>query len=315
MAFRDSIKASKDSSDKNSKFTLEPLNGYAWLKGCQTSKSPFFSVVGFVTQCVLTVGGARRSDRVPLVLCISKSNGSEELGPRRSMQMISITGVGDADFQHAFTAVKLISDFLCGAGSNIEVLPSAVALGGTCGGITANTRVMTPAQHNIFDVAEIPSQLDVHGQVRHWSTDSAARVVYTVDNEVDVMNMIGIEGDSSDWQFDSGIPRSSIQRGNLVEILVSFRVAPFARGVCQVQCHLDRVIKIGSEATSDLSHLDEQAAAIKGANVGQQKMGKQSLPVPFQRVNRQRREDTHMEVDNLTSNVQDLEVGSSGKGY
>jgi hypothetical protein len=38
--------------------------------------------------------------------------------------------------------------------------------------------------------------LDVHGQVRHWSTDSAARVVYTVDNEVDVMNMVGIEGDS-----------------------------------------------------------------------------------------------------------------------
>ncbi|KAJ7303421.1 hypothetical protein DFH08DRAFT_825879 [Mycena albidolilacea] len=175
------------------------------------------------------------------------------------LKKISITGVGDADFQHAFMAVKLISDFLRGAGSNIEVLPSAVALGGTCSAITANTRVMTPAHHNIFDVVEIPSQLDVHGQVRHWSTNSAARVVYTVDNEVDVMNMVGIEDDSSDWQFDSGISRSSIQCGNLVEILVSFRVAPFARGVCKVQCHLDRVIKISSEATSDkASKADKQ---------------------------------------------------------
>jgi hypothetical protein len=54
----------------------------------------------------------------------------------------------------------------------------------------------------------------------------------------------------SAWQFDNNISRSMIQPGNLVEILVSFRVAPFAKGVKKVQCHLHRVLKISSEATS-----------------------------------------------------------------
>jgi hypothetical protein len=59
----------------------------------------------------------------------------------------------------------------------------------------------------------------------------------------------------STWEFQNNVSRSMIQPGNLVEIIVSFRFAPFAKGVEKVQCHLHRVLKISSEATSVRSYV------------------------------------------------------------
>jgi hypothetical protein len=74
--------------------------------------------------------------------------------------------------------------------------------------------------------------------------------VYTADNDIEVMNLIGLENDSerahhylwltyslmylSTWEFQNNVSRLMIQPGNLVEIIVSFHVAPFAKGVKKV---------------------------------------------------------------------------------
>ncbi|KAJ7839378.1 hypothetical protein B0H14DRAFT_2588046 [Mycena olivaceomarginata] len=122
------------------------------------------------------------------------------------------------------------------------------------------------------------------------------------DNEVEVVNLIGIDEDSSAWKSEVNVPRSSIQPGNLVEMLVSFRIAPFARSVQKVQCHLHRVFKY-------LRRLDEQAAAMKsmhdteGEQLQKPQLGKRNLPAPFGRVNR-----ACMEVDELSHDVEKLGV-------
>jgi hypothetical protein len=38
----------------------------------------------------------------------------------------------------------------------------------------------------------------------------------------------------STWEFQNNVSRLMIQPGNLVEIIVSFHVAPFAKGVKKV---------------------------------------------------------------------------------
>jgi hypothetical protein len=114
------------------------------------------------------------------------------------MQSITITGLNDTVFRDTVNAVNLVSDFMLGSGPNITPLPSSVTLGGLCGGITATTRVMTPAEHNIFSVVDIPTQLDVQGYVKAWASGGVGRerFVYTADNNIEVMNLIGLENDS-----------------------------------------------------------------------------------------------------------------------
>jgi hypothetical protein len=57
---------------------------------------------------------------------------------------------------------------------------------------------MTPAEHNIFSVVDIPAQLDVQGYVKAWANcgDGRERFVYTVDNDIKVMNLVVLENDS-----------------------------------------------------------------------------------------------------------------------
>ncbi|KAJ7800869.1 hypothetical protein B0H14DRAFT_2615828 [Mycena olivaceomarginata] len=64
----------------------------------------------------------------------------------------------------------------------------------TCGGIPAMARVMTPAEHTIFE-----------------------RVGYAADNDIEVMNVIGLENDSD--------PEISLR------LLSHFVLQPFAKGV------------------------------------------------------------------------------------
>ncbi|KAJ7871964.1 hypothetical protein B0H14DRAFT_3567228 [Mycena olivaceomarginata] len=141
-----------------------------------------FNITGFVTDCCLTVDGVQ----------------SSRAGPRCSMQSITVTGLNDTVFRDAVNAANLVSDFMLGAGPHITPLPSVVTLGGLCGGITAMARVMTPAEHNIFEVVDIPAQLDVEGYAKNWVNggDGNQRFVYTADNDIEVMNLIGLENDS-----------------------------------------------------------------------------------------------------------------------
>ncbi|KAJ7885675.1 hypothetical protein B0H14DRAFT_3734731 [Mycena olivaceomarginata] len=204
------------------------------------------------------------------------------------MQSITITGLNDTVFRDTVNAVNLVSDFMLGSGPNITPLPSSVTLGGLCGGITATTRVLTPAEHNIFSVVDIPAQLDVQGYVKAWASGGIGRerFVYTADNDIEVMNLVGLENDSDTW------------------ILVSFRAAPFAKGVEKVQCHLHRVLKISSKASSSLRRVDEEAAADSAAGSSSgQLLGKRMLPAPFARSTRPR-----MDVDQLGNDVQKLNV-------
>ncbi|KAF8143190.1 hypothetical protein K438DRAFT_1784009 [Mycena galopus ATCC 62051] len=110
------------------------------------------------------------------------------------------------------------------------------------------------------------------------------------------------------WQKTAHHERyTQFRPGNLVEILISFHVAPFAKGVKKVQCHLHRVLKINGEATSSLRRIDEEAAAVhsaKGSSSGQP-LGKRSLPAPLAHRTRPR-----MDVDQLSSDLQNLEVNS-----
>ncbi|KAJ7717610.1 hypothetical protein B0H14DRAFT_2643547 [Mycena olivaceomarginata] len=241
----------------NTNFALDMKDGYTWLTDCNSTDHSghvaLFNTSGFVTDLCLTV-------------------------------------------------VNLVSDFMLGSGPNITPLPTSVTLGGLCGGITATTRVMTPAEHNIFSVVDIPAQLDVQGYVKAWANGGVGRerFMYTADNDIEVMNLVGLENDSDGsiplnststyWQFDNHIPRSMIQPRNLVEILVSFRVAPFAKGVKKSLCHVD-----------------EEAAAVHsaGGSSSGQLLGKRMLPAPFARSTRPR-----MDVDQLGNGVQKLNVDS-----
>ena len=98
------------------------------------------------------------------------------------MQSITITGLNDSIFRDANNAANLISDYMLGAGPNITPLPYVVTLGGLCGGITATARVITPAEHNIFSIVDIPAELDVQGQVKIWANngDGNQKFVYTL---------------------------------------------------------------------------------------------------------------------------------------
>ncbi|KAJ7799340.1 hypothetical protein B0H14DRAFT_2617128 [Mycena olivaceomarginata] len=229
-----------------------------------------FNITGFVTDCCLTVDGVQ----------------SSRAGPRCSMQSITVTGLNDTVFRDAVNAANLVSDFMLGAGPHITPLPSVVTLAGS-----------VEASQQWLELCE------------NWVNggDGNQRFVYTADNDIEVMNLIGLENDSDTWEFQNNVSRSMIQPGNLIEIIVSFRVAPFAKGVKKVQCHLHRVLKISSEATSSLRRVDEEAAAVRSAE-GQssgQLLGKRSLPAPFARTTRLR-----MDVDQLSSDVQNLGVNS-----
>jgi hypothetical protein len=45
---------------------------------------------------------------------------------------------------------------------------------------------------------DIPTQLDVEGYAKNWVNDGDGnqRFVYTADNDIEVMNLIGLENDS-----------------------------------------------------------------------------------------------------------------------
>ncbi|KAJ7861111.1 hypothetical protein B0H14DRAFT_2576253 [Mycena olivaceomarginata] len=170
----------ESTSRLNAKFILEGHNGYTWVTDHNSNgQVALFSVVGFVTNCSLTVEGYQR----PVMSTIDSSltaniRLSTNLGPRRSMQSITITGLDDSIFQDAVKSVDLISDFMLEAGGNITALPASVALGGHYRAITASTRLMTPAEHNVFSVVDIPTRLDVNGYMNRWARDV---FVYTTD--------------------------------------------------------------------------------------------------------------------------------------
>ncbi|KAJ7878560.1 hypothetical protein B0H14DRAFT_2567250 [Mycena olivaceomarginata] len=135
-----------------------------------------FNITGFVTDCCLTVNGIQ----------------SSRAGPQCSMQSITVTGLNDTVFRDAINAANIVSDFMLGAGPHITLLPSIVTLGGLCRGITAMAQVMIPAEHNIFEVGDIPAQLDVEGYAKNWVNDGDGnqRFVYTLDNDIKVMNLL-----------------------------------------------------------------------------------------------------------------------------
>ncbi|KAJ7197562.1 hypothetical protein GGX14DRAFT_402494 [Mycena pura] len=218
----------------NSAFDQQSNNGYTWLTE-RNDEIAYFHVAGFVTHVSIGPVNGGHADRV---------------GARRYMQTITITGLGDSVFGRAVDTVNYINDFLVESGRSIKSLPSVSVLGGKFVGLTAMTRLMTPAEHKggFSVISPIPSQLDVDGCMQNWV--NKGDFVYTVDNQVDLVNMKGIENAPETWEHEADLAPSRICVGNLVEVLVSFRVAPFANHVKKVQCHLERITKISSEATS-----------------------------------------------------------------
>ncbi|KAK6997324.1 hypothetical protein R3P38DRAFT_2798392 [Favolaschia claudopus] len=167
----------------NSSFAFDSRDGYTWLidRNSENDNSgpiALFSVTGFVTSCNLVVNGPQ----------------SVQSGPRRCMQTITISCFDETQFKDALVATELVSDFMLGADSNVTPLPAAMILGGLYRGITATTRVVTPTRHNSFEVMQIPKELDVKGYVQGWVNATGEQsFVYTCDNDVEVLNVIGIE--------------------------------------------------------------------------------------------------------------------------
>ncbi|KAJ7049597.1 hypothetical protein C8F01DRAFT_731412 [Mycena amicta] len=235
----------------NNLFLRLSVRDYTFIVG-QSQEYTQFSVVGFVTQVQLG----------PYTQEIHKRN---NMHPGRFIQSITITGLGDETFDKAVMAARHLAKFMQQSGPDIRPLDTAPTFAGQFSTIAASARLLTPAQYNLgvgysgrtFEKEPVPRMLDPDTLISIGVSQGTYE--YTSDNAVCLNKLLSSNPEDISWRQCALHSPVEIGIGNLVEIIVSFKVAPFSK-TRKVMCHLEEVCRLSVEATSKLDERRETQA-------------------------------------------------------
>ncbi|KAF7297053.1 hypothetical protein MIND_00938000 [Mycena indigotica] len=140
--------------------------------------------------------------------------------------------------------------------------------------------------------------------MERWN--ASQQYVFTTDNEVALHDLLGV-GANEERDVRDDPARSSFRQGNLVEIAFNLRAAPFNKDK-QVLCHLDRIIRISKEATTDLARFEEtKSTSARYDSRPRSNPVKRILSMPYLRNVKQRR---NQELDDYLTEQEEQEEGS-----
>nr|GAT44978.1 predicted protein [Mycena chlorophos] len=223
----------------NNHFLRSDVGNYTFLLQSATQNYAELSVVGFVTH------------------------------QHKFIQSITVSGLDDERFQTSVAALRHIHTFLQQSGADIRAMDASPTFAGKYTTITATSRLMTPTQFNViqpnqntednrmFEPLEIPRGMDPSGHMANAIGSGAYE--YTTDNQVLIFKLMTSDPhDTATWKFDPVHSPMEIAVGNLVEVTMSLKVAPFWQGR-KILCSLLQVNRISTEASSAI--MEKQDAA------------------------------------------------------
>ncbi|KAF7294285.1 hypothetical protein HMN09_01157200 [Mycena chlorophos] len=240
----------------NNHFLRSDVGNYTFLLQSATQNYAELSVVGFVTHVSLGPYSDMFHKR-------------PNMAPHKFIQSITVSGLDDERFQTSVVALRHIHTFLQQSGADIRAMDASPTFAGKYPTITATSRLMTPTQFNaiqpnqnaednrMFEPLEIPRAMDPAGHMANAIGSGAYE--YTTDNQVLLFKLMTSDPhDTATWKFDPVHSPMEIAVGNLVEVTMSLKVAPFWQGR-KILCSLLQVNRISTEASSAI--MEKQDAA------------------------------------------------------
>ncbi|KAJ7054733.1 hypothetical protein C8F01DRAFT_1374329 [Mycena amicta] len=260
-------------NDINTYFRRVEAGEYVWLVDAVSGQRAVFHVVGFVNDVKLG----------PFTRELGMRSGFRN-APHRIRQVVSLTGLDDPQFCSEAKALGHINHFLSRSTGNMKPSPPTSTFGGRFPTICASSRLLTPSQYNIFETETEASlimsdSIDPDGFFRREVSTGA--YAYTSDNYVDLQDMRGIDAQDnpSSWSCEPMFSPLDVVLGDLVELSISFRVAPLGKS-SEVQCHLERVTKLSSHASTRLQALRDNNKQMSLALTLQHREAKRQRAIP-----------------------------------